>query len=133
MTIAVIKAHLLIVNKNSKTLDQFFLNLPELTDIITKLLDGGNNIYLLTADFSKALDKILHYKLLYKLSKFVISGCIHNRIKCFLKDRKFIVYKNSCNAVFCEVTSSVSHGSKLGPLLYILLITNDQVNACFLC
>ena len=88
-------------------------NLLELTDDIKQSLDGGNTIDLIFVDFSKAFDKISHYKLLYKLTKFGISGYIHNCIKCFLKDITFSVNINSCHSVSHEVTSSVPQGSKL--------------------
>ena len=45
-------------------------NLLELLDDITKLVDSGNCVDMITVDFSKAFDKILHNKLLFKLPKY---------------------------------------------------------------
>ena len=82
-------------------------------------MDDGNNVDLITIDFSKALKKIPHEKLLNKLLNFGIDGCVYNWIKDFLCERNFNIRFCSCLAYLFYVTSAVPKGSKLGPLLYI--------------
>jgi hypothetical protein len=102
-------------------------NLLELTNDLTSLMDKGNNIDLITIDFSKAFDKIPHKKLIHKLAKFGIGGCVFNWICDFLLGRNFKVCINSFNSDLFNVTSSVPQGSKLGPLFYIIY-ANDIVD-----
>ena len=58
-------------------------NLLELLDDITDYLDNGNNVDLITIDFSKASDKISHNKLFCKLSKYGISGNLLAGLRIF--------------------------------------------------
>ena len=97
-------------------------NLLELLDDVTNYLDNGNNVDLITIDFSKAFDKICHNKLIYKLSKYGISGNLLACIKDFLTNRKFNVNVGNCKSDAFDVFSSVPQGSKLGPLIYVHLI-----------
>ena len=94
----------------------------ELLDDITNYKDNGNNVDLITIDFSKAFDKISHNKLIYKLSKYGISGNLLAWIKNFLTNRKFNVNVGNWKSDAFDVFSSVLQGSKLGSLMYILLI-----------
>ena len=95
-------------------------NLLELNNDQTKFFDDGNSVDLITIDFSKAFDKIPHKKLLHKLLNFGIDGCVFNWLKEFLCERSFNVRISSCFSNVFDITSSVSQGSKLGPLLYII-------------
>ena len=70
-------------------------NLLELLDNITKLVDSGNCIDMIMIDFSKAFDKILHNKLLFKLSKHGVTDKLLHRIREFLIARSFNVCINS--------------------------------------
>ena len=55
-------------------------NLLELLDYITKLVDSGNCVAI---DCSKAFDKILRNKLLFKLSKYSVTEKLFNCIRKF--------------------------------------------------
>ena len=48
----------------------------DLNNDVTKFLNDGNKDDLITVDFSKAFDTILHKKLLHKLLHFGINGCV---------------------------------------------------------
>ena len=79
---------------------------------------------MVTADFSKGFDKILHNKLLFKLSKYGVTDKLLNWIREFLISRSFNVCINSSVSKLFSVCSFVPQGSKLGPLLSIHF-TND--------
>ncbi len=99
-------------------------NLLEMNNDITKLLDEGNCVDLITIDFSKAFDKISHSKLLHKLDKYGICSNVHNWINSFLKNRSFRVSVGDCFSKSYDIPSSVPQGSKLGPLMFLLYV-ND--------
>ena len=48
-------------------------------------------------------------------------------IKAFLTNRSFMVCLNSFHSSYFPVKSSVPKGTKLGPLMYIILFANDLV------
>ena len=79
---------------------------------------------MITVAFLKAFNKILHNKLLFKLSKYGVTHKLLNWICEFLIARSFNVCMNSCVSKLFNVCSSVPQGSKLGPLLY-KLFKND--------
>jgi hypothetical protein len=75
-------------------------------------------------DFSKALDKIYHTKLIKKLQANGVRGKTLQWIKSWLSNRKQKVYVNGKCSGLRNVDSSVPQGSVLGPILFISFI-ND--------
>ena len=69
-------------------------------------------------DFQKAFDIVPHYRLFIKLSSFGIHGNMLNRIRDFLSDRTFKVSVGDSKSENLKVSSGVSQGSVLGPLLF---------------
>ena len=57
--------------------------------LVTKTLDNRQQVYLILTDFSKAFDKVPHYRLLLKLKNYGIQGPI--------LDRFFYKYFSSSN------------------------------------
>ena len=94
-------------------------NLLELLDDITNYIDNCNNVDLITIDFFRAFDKISHNKLIYKLSKYGISGNLLGWIKDFLTNEKFNVDVGNCKSDAFDVFSFVPLRSKLSSLMYI--------------
>ena len=82
-------------------------NLLEFTDDILKYVDKNDNVHVITVNFSKALDKISHDKLLQILNCYVISGKVLLWDQYFLIGRIFKVKLNNCFSKFYDVTSSV--------------------------
>ena len=75
-------------------------------------------------DFAKAFDTVSHTKLLYKLSKYGISGNILKWFTSFLSNRKQRVKIGDAYSDYVDITSGVPQGSRSGPLLFILF-AND--------
>jgi hypothetical protein len=74
-------------------------------------------------NIAKAFDKVWHIGLLYKL-KATLPGPYYLLLKTYLTDRYFQVRYNGTCSDYQEVRSSVSQGSVLGPLLYLLFTAN---------
>ena len=94
--------------------------LLELPNDITKIIDDGNCVDVITVDFAKAFDSISHNKLIYKLQFYGICGKVQSWIKEFFNNRLFRVKLNNYKSNRYPVTSSVPQGTKLAPILYNL-------------
>ena len=96
-------------------------------DEILSLLEAGYNVDTIYLDFAKAFDKVDHGIVLEKLSLLGINGKILSWIKSFLLARSQYVLVNGFLSDPCEVTSGVPQGSVIGPLLFLILIGDIDI------
>ena len=73
---------------------------------------------------SKAIDKVWHKGLLFKLSQNGISGNLLDLLSKLLSDRKQRLLLNGQTYEWRNVTAGVSQGSNLGPLLFLIYTNN---------
>ena len=75
-------------------------------------------------DISKALDRVWHDGLVYKLKRCGASGQLHSLIQSFLKDCKQRTVLNGQSSNWGDISAGVPQGSILGPLFFLVYI-ND--------
>ena len=86
----------------------------------------GINIDIVYTDIFKGFDTVSHHKLLAVLESYGIVNKTLNWIHAFISDRTQCVCINNAFSLFLLVTS-VSQGSVLGPLLFIIFINNMSI------
>ena len=87
-------------------------------------MENGDAVAVVYLDFCKAFDKVDHKLVLEKLHAIGITGTLLRWIGNFLIGRQHVVVVDKSKSEVGEVKSGVPQGSVLGPLLFLILISD---------
>ena len=99
--------------------------LINITKNIRKALDDGNTGCGVFVDLQKAFDTVDHQILLAKLNHYGIHGVSNDWFKSYLFNRNQYVSINGFDSGLTTINCGVPQGSALGPLLFLLCLSNS--------
>jgi hypothetical protein len=104
-------------------------NLVLLNDFITESMEEGSQVDVVYTDYSKAFDRIDHLLLISKLQLAGIRGDLLRWFASYIGNRSQAVVLGNYISDWMCVPSGVPQGSLLGPLLFLIFVSD--INTCF--
>ena len=98
--------------------DSCINQLLSITDDIFQCFDEGMETRAIFLGISKAVDKVWHKGLFYKLQQYGFSGNLLALLTDFLSNRKQKVVLNGQHSSWADIKAGVPEGSILGPLIF---------------
>jgi ribonuclease P/MRP protein subunit RPP40 len=117
-----------INNSGFQENDSSVLRLLSLTDDIYQGLDKQDELLLVFMDISKAFDRVWHKGLIYKLKQSGIEGNLLKWFESYLLNRKQRVVVGGKSSDTKYIHGGVPQGSILGPLLFLLYVSDLSTN-----
>ena len=105
------------------------LQLLNVVDHWSKILDSGGTVDAIYCDFQKAFDTVSHDRLMHLLAFYGLPNPILSWIEDFLTDRLQHVSVNGTTSEQFHAPSGVPQGSVLGPVLFIIYINSMILKA----
>ncbi|MGB2240166.1 MAG: RNA-directed DNA polymerase, partial [Pseudomonadales bacterium] len=95
-------------------------------DFVLNELCANREVDVVYLDFAKAFDKVDIEILLMKLKRYGIGGKLYDWIQAWIRGRQQCVVVEGVSSPWVDVLSGVAQGSVLGPLLFLIYVTDIQ-------